>query len=45
MAGKEMNTVNYFKPDLLRIIKGYELYLAILGVTASLFFSMEGWCK
>ena len=43
MAGKEMNTVNYFKPDLLRIIKGYELYLAILGVTASLFFSMEGW--
>lgn len=32
---------HYFLADLRRLWKGYEVYAAILGVAATLFFSME----
>lgn len=36
-----MERTNYFKTDIRRLLKGYELYLAVIGVTAALFFSLE----
>lgn len=36
-----MEKTHYFKTDLKRLFKGYELYLAVIGVTAALFFSLE----
>ena len=36
-----MNQVHYLRSDLRRLIKNYPLYLAVLGVAAALWFSLE----
>lgn len=36
-----MNQVHYFRSDLRRLIKNYPVYLAILGVAVTLWFSLE----
>ena len=36
-----MNRVHYLRTDIRRLIKNYPIYLAILGVTVSIWFSLE----
>lgn len=36
-----MDQVHYFRSDLGRLIKNYPIYLAVLGVAATLWFSLE----
>lgn len=36
-----MNQIHYFRSDLGRLIKNYPIYLAVLGVAATLWFSLE----
>ena len=38
-----MNKVHYFRSDLHRLLKNYPLYLAVLGVAAALWFSLENY--
>ena len=38
---KWMNQVHYFRSDLRRLIKNYPTWLAVLGVAAALWFSLE----
>ena len=36
-----MDQIHYFRSDLGRLIKNYPIYLAVLGVAATLWFSLE----
>lgn len=36
-----MKNVNYFKSDIVRLVKSYEIYVAILGVFVSMIFAIE----
>ena len=38
---KWMNQVHYFRSDLRRLIKNYPIWLAVFGVAAALWFSLE----
>ena len=36
-----MNRAHYLKTDIRRLIKNYPIYLAIVGVAVSMWFSLE----
>ena len=38
---KRMNRAHYLKTDIRRLIKNYPIYLAIVGVAVSMWFSLE----
>ena len=38
-----MNSVHYLKTDIRRLIKNYPIYLAIVGVAVSIWFSLENY--
>lgn len=38
-----MNKVHYLRADILRLIKNYPIYLAVLGVVVSIWFSLENY--
>ncbi|MDO4274807.1 MAG: hypothetical protein Q4D16_14155 [Eubacteriales bacterium] len=38
-----MNRVHYLKTDMIRLMKNYPIYIAIIGVAVSLWFSLENY--
>lgn len=38
-----MKKTHYLRADLLRLLKGYPFYIAILGISLSFLFSLEDW--
>ena len=38
-----MNRAHYLRTDIRRLVKNYSIYLAIVGVAVSIWFSLENY--